>query len=148
MGKAPVVYEVQRIVGVRLDQKSKTFYQVKWRGYAYSRNSWEPEVNLSNVRSLINQFYRQRLLKTRLLANALRPTINKLALEKGNKLEKGTKKAEPGKRGRIPKSQTDGVKSKLIKKAVSLDLRRTRSLFSGRRKPAKKRKKAFRGTLP
>ena len=95
MGKKAVVYDVQKIVGVKVDENDNVFYEVKWKGYSFRQNSWEPEGNLRQVRTLINKFYRERITKNRPLTNALRPAFQKLEME--STLKNGRR---PGRRGR------------------------------------------------
>jgi len=50
------VYDVERIVGKRLNKKGRPEYFVKWKGYASTQNTWEPESHLANCRDLIEAF--------------------------------------------------------------------------------------------
>jgi hypothetical protein len=48
-------YEVERIVDMRVVRGLRQFL-VKWKGYGEFENSWEPETNLGNALSLLNDF--------------------------------------------------------------------------------------------
>ncbi|KAL2882918.1 hypothetical protein SGCOL_001608 [Colletotrichum sp. CLE4] len=50
-------YDVEKIVGARVDPKTKMqMYMVKWRGYGSSQNTWEPKGNLGKCAALIKSF--------------------------------------------------------------------------------------------
>uniref|UniRef100_A0A0N4ZV43 Chromo domain-containing protein n=1 Tax=Parastrongyloides trichosuri TaxID=131310 RepID=A0A0N4ZV43_PARTI len=40
-------YDVEDIVGRRIDRKGKVMYEIKWKGYSSSENTWEPKKNLN-----------------------------------------------------------------------------------------------------
>lgn len=44
-GKKPQVFEVEAVVGKR-HEEGKLFYEIKWKGYKDSDNTWEPVDNL------------------------------------------------------------------------------------------------------
>ncbi|XP_062843944.1 chromodomain Y-like protein [Trichomycterus rosablanca] len=50
------LYEVERIVGKRKNKKGKTEYLVRWRGYDFEGDTWEPEANLSGCMEFIKEF--------------------------------------------------------------------------------------------
>ncbi|XP_066508240.1 chromodomain Y-like protein isoform X2 [Hoplias malabaricus] len=52
------LYEVERIVGKRKNKKGKMEYLVRWRGYGFEGDTWEPEANLSNCYEFISEFNR------------------------------------------------------------------------------------------
>ncbi|XP_026140872.1 chromodomain Y-like protein [Carassius auratus] len=54
------LYEVERIVGKRRNKKGKTEYLVRWRGYGFEGDTWEPENHLSSCVEFIHEFNRQR----------------------------------------------------------------------------------------
>ncbi|XP_072525397.1 chromodomain Y-like protein [Salminus brasiliensis] len=54
------LYEVERIVGKRKNRKGKMEYLVRWRGYGFEGDTWEPEANLASCIEFINDFNRQR----------------------------------------------------------------------------------------
>ena len=60
-------FEVERFVDMRIVRGLRQFL-VKWKGYGEFENSWEPESNLGNSMSLLNDFVgsRSRVLGTRL----------------------------------------------------------------------------------
>jgi len=49
-------YDVEKIVAKRTDEKGRTFYLIKWKGYSSSDNSWEPENHVANCQYLIKAF--------------------------------------------------------------------------------------------
>ncbi|XP_051991048.1 chromodomain Y-like protein isoform X1 [Xyrauchen texanus] len=53
------LYEVERIVGKRKNKKGKTEYLVRWRGYGFEGDTWEPESHLSSCIQFIHEFNRQ-----------------------------------------------------------------------------------------
>ncbi|KAG7319566.1 hypothetical protein KOW79_016709 [Hemibagrus wyckioides] len=53
------LYEVERIVGKRKNKKGKMEYLVRWRGYTFEGDTWEPEANLTSCMEFINEFNRQ-----------------------------------------------------------------------------------------
>ncbi|XP_060761740.1 chromodomain Y-like protein [Neoarius graeffei] len=53
------LYEVERIVGKRKNKKGKMEYLVRWRGYTFEGDTWEPEANLTSCVEFINEFNRQ-----------------------------------------------------------------------------------------
>ncbi|XP_026062365.1 chromodomain Y-like protein [Carassius auratus] len=53
------LYEVERIVGKRKNKKGKTEYLVRWRGYGFDGDTWEPENHLSSCVEFIHEFNRQ-----------------------------------------------------------------------------------------
>ena len=67
MEDAEPEFEVERFVDMRIVRGLRQFL-VKWKGYGEFENSWEPECNLGNSMSLLNDFVgsRSRVLGTRL----------------------------------------------------------------------------------
>lgn len=59
------LYEVERIVGKRKNRKGKMEYLVRWRGYGFDGDTWEPEANLAGCFEFINDFNRQRSDRTK-----------------------------------------------------------------------------------
>ncbi|KAL7851407.1 hypothetical protein AOLI_G00217630 [Acnodon oligacanthus] len=53
------LYEVERIVGKRKNKKGKMEYLVRWRGYGFEGDTWEPEGNLASCIEFISEFNRQ-----------------------------------------------------------------------------------------
>lgn len=51
--------QVERIVGKRKNKKGKMEYLVRWRGYTFEGDTWEPEANLTSCVEFINEFNRQ-----------------------------------------------------------------------------------------
>jgi len=49
------VYEVEKIIGKK-KVKGVQHYLVKWEGYSFGENTWEPEGNLLQARSEIKKF--------------------------------------------------------------------------------------------
>lgn len=54
------LYEVERIVDKRKNKKGKMEYLVRWRGYGYEGDTWEPETHLSNCVVFIHEYNRQQ----------------------------------------------------------------------------------------
>ncbi|KAJ8337135.1 hypothetical protein SKAU_G00383550 [Synaphobranchus kaupii] len=52
------LYEVEKIVGKRKNKKGKMEYLVRWRGYGFEGDTWEPETHLSNCIEFIHEFNR------------------------------------------------------------------------------------------
>ncbi|XP_028831525.1 chromodomain Y-like protein [Denticeps clupeoides] len=52
------LYEVEKIVDKRKNKKGKMEYLVRWRGYGYEGDTWEPEAHLSNCMEFIHDFNR------------------------------------------------------------------------------------------
>ncbi|XP_041751501.2 chromodomain Y-like protein isoform X2 [Coregonus clupeaformis] len=50
------LYEVERIVDKRKNKKGKMEYLVRWRGYGYEGDTWEPESHLSACMEFIHHF--------------------------------------------------------------------------------------------
>ncbi|XP_041927712.1 chromodomain Y-like protein [Alosa sapidissima] len=53
------LYEVEKIVDKRKNKKGKMEYLVRWRGYGYEGDTWEPETHLANCMEFIHEFNRQ-----------------------------------------------------------------------------------------
>uniref|UniRef100_A0A8C1RXC3 Chromodomain protein, Y-like n=1 Tax=Cyprinus carpio TaxID=7962 RepID=A0A8C1RXC3_CYPCA len=51
---------IKKIVGKRKNKKGKTEYLVRWRGYGFEGDTWEPENHLSSCVEFIHEFNRQR----------------------------------------------------------------------------------------
>ncbi|CAD8154874.1 unnamed protein product [Paramecium pentaurelia] len=52
-------YEVESIVDKRYDEHTKSYlYQIKWKGYPHSQNTWEPIEHLQNphVKKMVKEF--------------------------------------------------------------------------------------------
>ncbi|XP_074248560.1 testis-specific chromodomain protein Y 1-like [Saimiri boliviensis] len=56
-------FEVEAIVDKRQNQKGKTEYLVRWKGYDKQDDTWEPEQNLTNCRECICDFIRRQTEK-------------------------------------------------------------------------------------
>lgn len=54
------LYEVERIVDRRKNNKGKTEYLVHWRGFSREEDTWEPESHLSSCLVYIQDFNRQQ----------------------------------------------------------------------------------------
>ncbi|XP_035643456.1 chromodomain Y-like protein isoform X1 [Oncorhynchus keta] len=50
------LYEVEKIVDKRKNKKGKMEYLVRWRGYGYEGDTWEPESHLSACMEFIHHF--------------------------------------------------------------------------------------------
>ncbi|KAJ8011137.1 hypothetical protein DPEC_G00055060 [Dallia pectoralis] len=59
------LYEVERIVDKRKNKKGKMEYLVRWRGYGYEGDTWEPEMHLSACTEFIHQYNSQHGEKQR-----------------------------------------------------------------------------------
>jgi hypothetical protein len=49
-------YEVEEIIGKRLNHKGQTQYLIKWEGYSIEDSTWEPLEHLSKIKTLIKMF--------------------------------------------------------------------------------------------
>jgi chromobox protein 5 len=59
-GKQGNFYVVEAIRNRRTNTKSgRVEYEVKWKGWAESTNTWEPEENLKLVMGLVREFERR-----------------------------------------------------------------------------------------
>ncbi|CDQ78237.1 unnamed protein product [Oncorhynchus mykiss] len=54
------LYEVEKIVDKRKNKKGKMEYLVRWRGYGYEGDTWEPESHLSACMEFIHHFNQSR----------------------------------------------------------------------------------------
>ena len=52
-------HQVEKIIGVR-KRGSGVEYLVKWKGYSYEDNTWEPVKNLTNAKEAIDEFMRKQ----------------------------------------------------------------------------------------
>lgn len=51
------VYKVEKILQSRTNKKGNKEYLIKWLGYPYEDNTWEPEKNITDIcPSLIKEF--------------------------------------------------------------------------------------------
>ncbi|KAK8101291.1 hypothetical protein PG999_011665 [Apiospora kogelbergensis] len=51
------VYVVEKIVGHRIDKKTgESLYEVKWKNYPNSQNTWEPRGNLDGCAKILNDY--------------------------------------------------------------------------------------------
>ena len=50
-------YEVEEVLDSQL-KRGKLKYLVKWSGYTNDHNTWEPELNLTNLKEAINEFHK------------------------------------------------------------------------------------------
>lgn len=48
-------YEVEKII-TKQKLKGKTYYLIKWEGYAVNESTWEPSSNLKNIQYMITNF--------------------------------------------------------------------------------------------
>lgn len=53
-----LVLQVEKIVDKRKNKKGKMEYLVRWRGYGFEGDTWEPETHLSNCMEFIHEFNR------------------------------------------------------------------------------------------
>uniref|UniRef100_A0A671NGZ4 Chromodomain Y-like protein n=1 Tax=Sinocyclocheilus anshuiensis TaxID=1608454 RepID=A0A671NGZ4_9TELE len=74
---------VERIVGKRKNKKGKTEYLVRWRGYGFEGDTWEPENHLSSCVEFIHEFNRQHSEKQKDVA-LLRSTRSSPSTAGGN----------------------------------------------------------------
>lgn len=54
----PDVYEVEKILDARTNQRGQLEYLIKWEGYENADNTWEPTKNL-NCLELLEEFHRR-----------------------------------------------------------------------------------------
>lgn len=57
------LYEVERIVDRRKNNKGKTEYLVRWKGYESEDDTWEPEQHLVNCAEYLDEFNRHHTEK-------------------------------------------------------------------------------------
>jgi hypothetical protein len=67
-------YEVETILDSRL-YRTKLQYLVKWKGYGPEENSWEPEDNLTNSKTLIKKFHQEHPNAPRRIAATIWKTM-------------------------------------------------------------------------
>ncbi|KAI1902211.1 hypothetical protein AGOR_G00042380 [Albula goreensis] len=67
------LYEVEKIVDKRKNKKGKMEYLVRWRGYGFEGDTWEPETHLSNCMEFIHEFNRLHIAKRQLQEPTLCP---------------------------------------------------------------------------
>ncbi|KAJ8383281.1 hypothetical protein AAFF_G00222170 [Aldrovandia affinis] len=60
------VVQVEKIVDKRKNKKGKMEYLVRWRGYGFEGDTWEPETHLSNCMEFIHEFNRMHIGKRQL----------------------------------------------------------------------------------
>jgi hypothetical protein len=61
-----VEYEVEQILDADIDAKGKARrYLVKWLGYGYEHNSWEPVRFVTNCDDILKDFWRDRQARTK-----------------------------------------------------------------------------------
>lgn len=51
-------FEVEEILQSK-EENGVRWYLVKWRGYPYNNNSWEPEGHLKNATDAIKKFWEE-----------------------------------------------------------------------------------------
>lgn len=56
----PGLYIVERILQDRINSNGEKEYLIKWEGYSYRQNTWEPYENLKNVRDIIDKYEKNR----------------------------------------------------------------------------------------
>ncbi|XP_065843679.1 chromobox protein homolog 2-like [Oscarella lobularis] len=61
----PSVYAAERVIGQRL-RRGRQEFLVKWRGWSYKHNTWEPEENILDSRLL--ESYKQRAARRKTLS--------------------------------------------------------------------------------
>jgi transposase InsO family protein len=73
------VYEVERIVGKRaIDGRDDEYeYNVKWRGYDESENTWEPTSNLQNAIKILVDYEKKQQRKKRVSFSEDKPPVPK-----------------------------------------------------------------------
>ena len=57
-------YEVEEIIGKRLNQKGQTQYLIKWQGYSLKESTWEPAENLQKIKPMIRVYEENSKKKT------------------------------------------------------------------------------------
>lgn len=71
--------QVERIVDKRKNKKGKVEYLVRWRGYGFEGDTWEPESHLSTCMIYVHEFNRQYAERQR-EATLLRSTRSSASL--------------------------------------------------------------------
>ena len=54
-------YEVEKIIGQRVNKAGIQFYLIKWKGYSTEEATYEPISCLENVKDMVEQFRRQHM---------------------------------------------------------------------------------------
>lgn len=67
-------YEVETILDSRL-YRGKLQYLVRWKGYGPEENSWEPEANLKNAKTMITKFHKDNPNSPRRISAAIWKTL-------------------------------------------------------------------------
>ena len=49
-------YEVEEIIGKKIDKQGKVYYLIKWKGYLTHESTWESISLLDNISHLIKNF--------------------------------------------------------------------------------------------
>lgn len=60
-----IYYVVETIRSVRVNQKGKKLYEVKWKDWDDKDNTWEPIENLVTVQDIVDQFEHRLAQKER-----------------------------------------------------------------------------------
>ncbi|TRY53803.1 hypothetical protein DNTS_002765 [Danionella cerebrum] len=74
---------VERVIGKRKNKKGKTEYLVRWRGYSFEGDTWEPESHLSSCIEFVHEFNRLHSEKQK-DGNLLRSTRTSPSTARGN----------------------------------------------------------------
>lgn len=53
----PNVWEVEKVLKHRPDKHRNIVYEVKWKGYLLSENTWKPEENMRGAEEAIKEYY-------------------------------------------------------------------------------------------
>ena len=70
-------FEVEGIVDRKRSRTGKVLYLVKWKGYSYEENTWEPIENLEGCQSLIKVFENKLIVKEEAEVNEVEKILKK-----------------------------------------------------------------------
>ncbi|KAI4893116.1 hypothetical protein NFI96_020624 [Prochilodus magdalenae] len=141
------LYEVERIVGKRKNKKGKMEYLVRWRGYGFEGDTWEPEANLASCIEFISEFNRQhgnRLRDGAGLRSTRRSPNEGLGHSSGTNARKQMNRPQPRSSGSpalgrtspsYPSMPSTSVAKQLPPHQTSLDNKDTNSKADTQQKP-------------
>ncbi|KAK4158802.1 hypothetical protein QBC43DRAFT_139344 [Cladorrhinum sp. PSN259] len=98
-------YEVEAIRDSRIDAETmEHWYEVKWKGYPESENSWEPKINLKHSLDLVKAFDTKK--KKQEIEDAVAKAQEKVAKAPAKaKTPKAVKPVKPAKKSASPKKK-------------------------------------------
>lgn len=55
-GNEGTEYEIEKVVGKKFSEDGACFYLIKWNGYPWVKNTWEPESSVNHCKELLKQY--------------------------------------------------------------------------------------------